>query len=223
MDNCRIVENKPGIKEGKENLEEKEKNQEVKMRTLHQFVSRDLEVNQPNGNWLSDESLWIGHNDDSHQTTNIWFKKSKLLPRNDGLQTSISSIYKGAVDRASIYVTAGFFNTLGDMSLVVGSVSFKGSLSTISTLLKKSWGLKTPCCLVFMPFTWVNSHQMISELPTICWIVILSTACSWVTFPMWFQIRVDQKNDAAQDLRERSETQPLCLEDNFWVWRASRF
>ena len=33
---------------------------------------------------------------------------------------------------------------------------------------------------------------MISELPTVCWIV-LSTSRPWITFPVWFQVRVDQR------------------------------
>lgn len=127
------------------------------------------------------------------QTTNVWVKWSKLLHPFDGHKTAIASIYKEAVDRASVYVTVKFFGTLGGVSLVVGSVFFKGSLSTISTLQKTSWTLKMPCHLAFMPFIWVNSHQKISDLPAVCWIVLLSTAYTWISLPIWFQVRVDWK------------------------------
>ena len=44
-----------------------------------------------------------------------------------------------------------------------------------------------------MPFIWIDSHQMISDLPAVCWTVPLSTACPWIPFPLWFRVRVDWK------------------------------
>lgn len=164
MDKCRSVEEERKKQEWKKEKNKREKYKEKRRsRWTENFASiwkRRLEVNQPNGDWFSlmlffsnNELLWIGHNNDSHQTTNACFKLSKLLPHIDRHKTSISLIYKEAVDRASIYVTTGFFNTLGGMSWAIGSVFFKGRLSTISTVQKNSWRLKTPYCWVFMPLS----------------------------------------------------------------------
>lgn len=58
---------------------------------------------------------------------------------------------------------------------------------------------------VFMSFICVYSHQMISELPTVCWMVLFSTA--FPESPSWCGSKLElTKNDAAQDLGNRSET-----------------
>lgn len=166
------------------------------MSILRQFGSGDLEVNQPNGDqfsWCSCSQA-MSRYESVTMTTHI----SPLARGSGSCPTSMNTKQLFLQFTKKLWTEFLYMSLLGSSILLVeylyGRVCVLQRKSVYHQCSPKEFlDIENTMLSVFMSFICVYSLQMISELPTVRWMVLVSTAYPWITFLMWFQIRVNQK------------------------------